>query len=402
MRNIYLISLLILFLACQHQAEKEKESTLPILDLTKEYPKRLIDIHEIADVEYIPLETTKKSALALPHSFRISEKYIFIADILMSDAYIQIFNRQGKHLSNQNNRGQGPKDYYYIRTFAVDFEKEEYYIDDRVKIQVYDFEGKWKRTYKLPEGMIYGSLFDYNEQYLIGNNMFHDYFTPKHIPEDKHPYYLINKENWQHLPLDIHVEKKVSRIFDKGLQHLAKRGTSPDVKSMHFIEPFLANSHDILIADFGQDTLYRFKDNKLEPIAVQYPPVHNDKDEIPTIVGTLAYSDQYLFFKPVVMKYIPEDINKPYYDVPLLMWDRNTNEIFNVQLFDSNRPNAKKRSFVPMGDIVFETPNCLYDFYRTEILIEEYEAGNLKGKLKEVASKLKFDDNNVIAIYKLK
>ena len=55
-----------------------------------------------------------------------------------------------------------------------------------------------------------------------------------------------------------------------------------------------------------------------------------------------------------------------------------------------------------MGDIVFETPNCLYDFYRTEILIEEYEAGNLKGKLKEVASKLKFDDNSVIAIYKLK
>lgn len=35
-------------------------------------------------------------------------------------------------------------------------------------------------------------------------------------------------------------------------------------------------------------------------------------------------------------------------------------------------------------------------------LREFYEAGKLKGKLKEVAAKLKEDDNDVVVIYKLK
>ena len=38
----------------------------------------------------------------------------------------------------------------------------------------------------------------------------------------------------------------------------------------------------------------------------------------------------------------------------------------------------------------------------TSQLCEEYEEGKLKGKLKDVVSKLKEDDNDVIAIYKLK
>ena len=34
--------------------------------------------------------------------------------------------------------------------------------------------------------------------------------------------------------------------------------------------------------------------------------------------------------------------------------------------------------------------------------IEEYETGNLKGELKDIASKLKYDDNDVYIICKLK
>lgn len=53
-------------------------------------------------------------------------------------------------------------------------------------------------------------------------------------------------------------------------------------------------------------------------------------------------------------------------------------------------------------DIAFETSNCFHNLYHAEALIEEYEAGNLKGELKDIASKLKYDDNEVCVICKLK
>ena len=168
---------------------------------------------------------------------------------------------------------------------------------------------------------------------------------------------------------------------------------------MVFICPFLANNNDILIADFGLDTLYQYKENQLAPIAVQYPAVHSD--DVPTIIAPDIYTDLYLFFKPVLMKYVEGDVNKPYWDAPYLMWKRKTNEIVEVTEWkDTNYPN--KRNILYDMNKQWNLTNCIHFQYSAESLCEEYEVGNLKGKLKEVSSKLNFDDNNVIVICKLK
>ena len=49
-----------------------------------------------------------------------------------------------------------------------------------------------------------------------------------------------------------------------------------------------------------------------------------------------------------------------------------------------------------------EQPNCAMNGIPAYQLCEAYEAGKLKGKLKEVASQLKEDDNDVVVIYKFK
>ena len=51
--------------ACTSQPKPQKDSTLPILDISKEYPEIELDIHEIADVEYVPLETTDSSVIGM-------------------------------------------------------------------------------------------------------------------------------------------------------------------------------------------------------------------------------------------------------------------------------------------------------------------------------------------------
>ena len=64
-KNLYLLILFIL-LGCSSSPESVV-SSLPVIDIDKarDYPVKRIEIREVADVEYIPLETTKKLRLML-------------------------------------------------------------------------------------------------------------------------------------------------------------------------------------------------------------------------------------------------------------------------------------------------------------------------------------------------
>ena len=65
-------------------------------------------------------------------------------------------------------------------------------------------------------------------------------------------------------------------------------------------------------------------------------------------------------------------------------------------------PDSARAILANMKNQWIEQPNCAMNGIPAYQLCEAYEAGKLKGKLKEVASKLKEDDNDVIIIYKFK
>ena len=120
------LAVISLFLAfslpsCQQSSKSDYASGLPVIDLEKEYPVKRIDIHEIADVEYIPLETTDESLLTSGGTKAVSDKYIVIADYAPDNNQILIFDRKGKYLKTINRRGQGPGEYLYFQHFEVDF-----------------------------------------------------------------------------------------------------------------------------------------------------------------------------------------------------------------------------------------------------------------------------------------
>ena len=240
MKNFLWISLALAFSACSSSPKQAGMDTeLPVLYLTKEYPKVELDIHEIADVEYIPLETTDESIIGKAPYYAISEKYIVsLASII--DKETRFFDRKGKFLFKINRYGQGAEEYTSPFNVSIDFENEECYVYDgyQHKIQVYTFSGKWIRTLKTQEGTAFINMFNYNKQYLIGYNSFHDYRNIKNFPEDKHPYHLIDKKNGEHKPLDIMIEKKVSKTFRKGAGHF---------ESMQGINPIIANNNNILM-----------------------------------------------------------------------------------------------------------------------------------------------------------
>ena len=394
MKIIYLSLLTMFFFGCISQPKTELDSlTIPILDISKEYPEVKVDIHELGKVEYIPLETTDESVMATGWHNCISDKYIIMKDL----SRVHLFNREGKHLYSFEHSGQGPKEYHYISELYTDFENKEIYIADPKKIQVYSFSGEWIRTLgNIPKGINIRFTFNADKQYLITNNVFHDYFNVENLPLDLTPYYLIDKLTGEFIPLPLIVKDRISRVVYKGIKDISKNIAEPIIEKIP-IEPMLANGSDILIADFGLDTLYSYKNNRLIPIAVKYPSVHDSTP--PVVIAPTHYTDQFLIFQPIEMKYDSKYVLQPMADAPFIMWNRKSNSLHRIKLYDSNRP--EKNIKWDMKRVQFENPNHIRIIYTAEKLCEDYENGKLKGELKEVASRLTEEDNYVVAICKL-
>ena len=394
MKNITLFFILMLALsACTSQPKAPADSTLPVLDLSKDYPEIKVDIHELGEVEYIPLETTDESIMMVGLYHYISNDYIIVQDL----GVMQIFDRKGKHITRFDHTGPGPKEYHYIHGCKADFRAKELYIYDPKKIQVYSFSGEWIRTVgNIPEGIRPEFTFDYNEKYLITHNVFHDYWNFEKLPVDLTPYYLIDKQTGEFIPLPLTVKNRISRIVHKEIKDISENVAQPIVEKI-LINPMLANGSDILIADFGLDTLYSYKNDRLTPIAVQYPSAHSMNP--PVVIAPFFYTDQFLIFKPVEIRYDSKYALQPLDDAPLMMWNRKTNEIYRIQLYDSNRPNRKLKN--TMEGMQLENPNQIFIAHYADKLCTDNEEGKLKGKLKEVASKLTEEDCHVVAICKL-
>ena len=81
------------------------------------------------------------------------------------------------------------------------------------------------------------------------------------------------------------------------------------------------------------------------------------------------------------------------------MWNRESNEIKQVRLYDSNR---NKVIFTHMRYKQFEQGNQMFNLLLPERVCREYEAGELKGKLAETVAKIKEDDNQILVICKMK
>ncbi len=391
--NILSLCLMLALSACTSQPKPQKDSTLPILDISKEYPEKKVDIHELGEVEYIPLETTDESVMTVGLLHFISDEYIIVQDL----GVIQIFDRKGKHITRFDHTGPGPKEYHYIHGCKADFRAKELYIYDPKKIQVYSFSGEWIRTVgNIPEGIRPEFTFDYNEKYLITHNVFHDYWNFEKLPVDLTPYYLIDKQTGEFIPLPLTVKNRISRIVHKEIKDISENVAQPIVEKI-LINPMLANGSDILIADFGLDTLYSYKNDRLTPIAVQYPSAHSTNP--PVVIAPFFYTDQFLIFKPVEIRYDSKYALQPLDDAPLMMWNRKTNEIYRIQLYDSNRPNRKLKN--TMEGMQLENPNQIFIAHYADKLCTDNEEGKLKGELKEIASRLTEEDCHVVAICKL-
>lgn len=371
--------------------DKKNDNSLLFLDITKEYPKRDFNIQDIANIEYIPIETTNDVLLdgGALSNLAVSDNLIVTCN--MNAGTVFVFDRTGKVRNSFNHQGSGGNEYQSIIRYCVDFNSNEIFIWDfypRYRIMVYSLNGEFKRVLKLKSKLWPELMFNYNDEFLFCYDAYkldYDNREGKRRLNDR-PYSLISKKNAQIYPLNLEVQNRMSNNFN----------SSKQVSYMVNIFPAIKKPNEIIISDFALDTIYSFKDNVLQPIAVHNTTPKSDANV--SLVSILMRTNKYIFWD-IIEKKIVDDALVP--ERRVLVQDCLTGEVWEP-LFYSTDFLPKQRINIPDVYMTDLPENYARRSFTAEMLTDLYQKDELTGKLKDAASKLKADDNPVLMLIKFK
>jgi hypothetical protein len=144
-QNIFKLAIVILIaFSCN-----SSESGLFQID-PRTFVENEISLSEIADdITYVPLDNSYPISLIYPTSINILKNSIYLSS---RDIGILRLNRDGSSAKVIGRKGRGPGEWYYCMSIAADDLTETIYVMDRDnEIQIYNKNGIFKGTLKLPE-----------------------------------------------------------------------------------------------------------------------------------------------------------------------------------------------------------------------------------------------------------
>ncbi|MDO4754716.1 MAG: 6-bladed beta-propeller [Parabacteroides sp.] len=366
---------------------------LPVIDLQKNYPEKYITLQDIADVEYIVLESHDDALISTPYTV-ITDSLIITYSFLEDN--VIFFQRSGKFSHCFNRKGQSGEEYIKIGDIKVNTTTNEVYINDwqKHRIQVYNYNGDYIRTLKTMDssgnGSNMGTIYNYGENHLL----FEDRWKVDQEDDskaNKQPYYCISTLDGTMKRLPLFIPKRIRdgyNWYDEETDEFGSMGIN--------FSPAAYISDELIISDFGLDTVYSYKENRLTPIAVRKNRMKSEK--VPIIAALEAISDKYFLWYAV-----EKDIKKTIWPDWTYLQDRRTGRCIEIRLVDKNITDKKFRFRSRPSANGYTVPKHHFmQYYPAYKLIELLEADKLQGELKEIASKLKEDDNPVIMLAKFK
>ena len=143
--QILLGILLICFTGCNTQPKTATtQDWVYHIDKNESYETKALNLHDIATVDYIKLETTPDCLMdetAYLRHIQLTDNYIFI----LNSGVVFRFDRDGKFLNKIDRRGNGPEE--YIAAFSVvidDTQKEVLFYDQATyNLLKYSYNGKF-------------------------------------------------------------------------------------------------------------------------------------------------------------------------------------------------------------------------------------------------------------------
>ena len=386
MKNLILMEIIIL-LVMTGCGGNSSTNSLVTVDVTKSSysPKKELVLQDFMDVEYIPLETNDEF-INQGNVQAVGKKYIIVANY-RKDGDIFVYDRKGKAIRKINRKGQGGEEYISFYNVILDEENEELFINDfwARKIKVYDLEGNFKRSFmQKQEGdtQFYTDMFNYDKDNLICYDECNADI----------PFLLVSKQDGS-ITREIKVPYKEKKLFIQLLRYEGgTRAAGPGAYSR--IIPY---NNNWILSESSSDTIYTLMpDYSLRPFIVRTPPLHAMNPEFHVVLRLV--SDRYYFMESVKNVYDfrkQEGFPRTYF-----VYDTKENDFFSYITYNGDYTSKKELYMVMFTPI--NSKGELWATLDAYELCQDYEDGKLKGKLKEVASKLGEDDNRVIMLVKPK
>ncbi len=383
--NIMLAILLLVLAGCRGNRQSGNNSDGFItVDVTASYPKKELILQDFMDVEYIPLETVNE--FLCQGVLQAIGKDIVVVKNWVNDGDIFIFDRTGKGLRKFNHLGKGGEEYAYILGITLDEDNNEMFVNSHStrRILVYDLFGNFKRSFRHKEGALYNKIYNYDKEHLICQE---DYFPTYDSESNRNSIFIISKQDGSIKEVEIPFKKKISTIMmlqDQGMIH------SNGPRNCK-ITPFQNNW---IIAEPSSDTVYRYlPDDNMRPFIMRTPSVHSMEPEVFLYPGVLT--DHYCFMQTVKKEF--DFATSRGFPSTELMYDTQEKTIFDCTVYNGDYTNERPVNMFrdPLNE---EIAFC--QSINAEDLIESYEKGELKGKLKEIAATLEEESNPVIMLVK--
>ena len=366
---------------------------LAVIDLQQKYPQKIITLQDIANVEYIVLESHNEALISAPYTV-VTDSMIITYSPLEDN--VIFFQRNGKFSHSFNRKGQSGKEYTGISDMRVNVATKEIYINDNLKrcVQVYTYNGEYIRTLKLKStphnGYLMGTIYNCDEEHILAEDWW-NVDELKEQPTNHQPYYRISTSDDSISRLPLFIEKRIRdgfKWYDEKSDTFGSMGVG--------LSPVAYINDELIIADFGLDTVYSYKENLLTPIAVRKNRMKSE--DVPIVAGIEAITDKYYLWYAC-----EKDIKKTIWPDWTYLQDRRTGKCIQTKLVDKNITDKKHRfRSRPSANYYTVPKHHIMQYYPAYVLIELLEEGKLQGELKEIASKLTEEDNPVIMLAKFK
>lgn len=378
--------LLNLFIICLYGCtSSDISNNIVPIDVRESNSTIQLNLKDIADVEYIKLGNDS-DFLVKSRPLVFSDNYILTKG--GESGEILFFNREGKPIDKFSHYGNGPHEYNYITNLRIDEKRGEIFVHDvfSQKVFVYSLKGDFIREFPSGDGRF---IYNFDDNSFIVYNTETNQINPK-----LKPYFsIISKDDGSTI-------KKLNIPFSSDKKYdltVTKKGAdgSFSYTAMHL--PIIRYSDGYLLNELSSDTVYKFAyDRSLAPFIARTPAISTMNK--PVFLQCGIETSKYVFMTQVSVN---ENDEQNMFPEKNWVYNKENGETNEYKLTNEDYPSEKVilNSHLVNCDI---QPGYGISRFNSGELIEAYNEGRIYGKLKEIASSLKDEDNDILVLYKFK
>ena len=367
--------------ACESPSTKLE---LVTINVESDYPEKELILQDFVDVEYVPLETNDEF-INKGWVKAVGKNLLAIVNG-GTDGDIFLYDRTtGKGIRKINRKGQGGEEYTQITQIILDEELNEMFIVDypRQKFMVYNLEGKFLRDFNFDENSYYTFVYPYDKAHLI---VYKD--CAHHGQPQKSCHAIISKQDGKTIREISLSYKELEDIRYTGMHE--KYGEITAVPAHYLTIPA---RKDWYLASISSDTIYRHLPNgDKHPYMVRTPSINSMDPEV--FLFPKMMTEQYDFLVSIKKK-MTEHFSFPSEN---LIYDKQEKAVYTYTIQNTDFEGSD----VAIWESSLNPEVASYRILYAHDLVEAYEEGKLKGRLKEIASTLDEEDNPVIMLMKQK